>query len=110
MPAKAFTGASGITMKLRKWVIVTPIVLLLAGGGFVGYKVYQNYLAEQARLEEEKNRETLYVSSEEKTVEIEQRDGEGTLTLVRGTPVETRVVPLVIKENEDDEEGKEDSV
>lgn len=107
MPAKAFTGASGITMKLRKWVIVTPIVLLLAGGGFVGYKVYQNYLAEQARLEEEKKRETLYVSSEEKTVEIEQRDGEGTLTLVRGTPVETRVVPLVIKENEDDEEGKE---
>ena len=39
MPAWAFTGASGITMKLRKWVIVTPIVLLLAGGGFVGYKV-----------------------------------------------------------------------
>ena len=37
--------------------------------------------------------------------EIEQRDGEGTLTLVRGTPVETRVVPLVIKENEDDEDG-----
>jgi hypothetical protein len=51
----------------------------------------------------------LYVSSEEKSVEIERRDGEGTLTLVRGTPVETRVVPLIVKENEDDpdEEGKE---
>lgn len=97
-------------MKLKKSVIITPLVLaLLAGGGYFGFTKYQEYLAEQARLEEEKKRETLYVSSEEKTVEIERRDGEGTLTLVRGTPVETRVVPLIVKENEDDpdEEGKE---
>lgn len=96
-------------MRLKKKVLAIPAVLLLAGGGYFGYVKYQDYLAEQARLEEEKKRETLYVASEEKTVEIERRDGEGTLTLVRGTPVETRVVPLIVKENEDDkdEEGKE---
>ena len=96
-------------MKLKKKVLIVPAVLLLAGGGYFGYVKYQDYLAEQARIEEEKKRETLYVSSEEKTVEIERRDGEGTLTLVRGTPVETRVVPLIVKENEDDKDevGKE---
>lgn len=97
-------------MKLKKWVIATPVVLLLlAGGGYFGFTKYQEYLAEQARLEEEKKRETLYVASEEKTVEVFKREGEGSLTLVRGTPVETRVVPLIVKENEDDpdEEGKE---
>ena len=97
-------------MRLKKKVIIIPAVLaLLAGGGYFGYVKYQDYLAEQARLEEEKKRETLYVSSEEKTVEIMKRDGEGSLTLVRGTPLEVRVVPLIVKENEDDkeEEGKE---
>jgi hypothetical protein len=97
-------------MKLKKWVIATPVVLLLlGGGGYFGFTKYQEYLAEQARLEEEKKRETLYVASEEKTVEVFKREGEGSLTLVRGTPVETRVVPLIVKENEDDpdEEGKE---
>jgi len=97
-------------MKLKKWVIATPaVLLLLAGGGYFGFTKYQEYLAEQARLEEEKKRETLYVASEEKTVEVFKREGEGSLTLVRGTPVETRVVPLIVKENEDDpdEEGKE---
>lgn len=95
---------------MKKSAIIIPaVLLLLAGGGYFGFTKYQEYLAEQARLEEEKKRETLYVSSEEKSVEIERRDGEGTLTLVRGTPVETRVVPLIVKENEDDpdEEGKE---
>ena len=97
-------------MRLKKWVYITPVVLaLIAGGGYFGYTKYQAYLAEQARLEEEKKRETLYVSSDEKTVEIDRRDGEGSLTLVRGTPVETRVLPLVVKENEEDENevGKE---
>lgn len=96
-------------MKLRKWVVVTPIVLLLAGGGVFAFFKYQDYLAEQARLEEEKKREMLYVSSEDKAVEVQRRDGEGSITLVRGTEVETRVVPLIVKENEDDpdEEGKE---
>ncbi len=97
-------------MRLKKWVIITPVVLLLAaGGGYFGYTKYQEYLAEQARLEEEKKRETLYVSSEERTVDIVKREGEGSLTLVRGTPVETRVVPLIVKENEEDKDevGKE---
>ncbi|MDO4414410.1 MAG: putative glycoside hydrolase [Erysipelotrichaceae bacterium] len=97
-------------MRLKKWVYITPVVLaLIAGGGYFGYTKYQAYLAEQARLEEEKKRETLYVSSDEKTVKIDRRDGEGSLTLVRGTPVETRVLPLVVKENEEDENevGKE---
>ena len=95
-------------MRLKKWVYITPVVLaLIAGGGYFGYTKYQAYLAEQARLEEEKKRETLYVSSDEKTVEIDRRDGEGSLTLVRGTPVETRVLPLVVKENEEDENEDE---
>ena len=91
-------------MKLKKWVVITPAVLLLAGGGIFGFIKYREY---QARLEEEKKRETLYVASEEYTVEIPAREGEETLTLVRGTPVETRVVPLVVKEDKDDKEGKE---
>ena len=99
-------------MKMKKPVKIILVLLILAavaGGGYFAYTKYQDYLAEQARLEEEKKRETLYVASENYTVEIPQRDGEGTITLVRGTPVEVRVVPLIVKENEEDEEeeGKE---
>ena len=47
-------------MRLKKSVIIIPVVLaLLAGGGYFGYTKYQEYPAEQARLEEEKQRETL---------------------------------------------------
>ena len=88
-------------MKLRKWVYITPAVLLLAGGGIFGFMKYR------ARLEEEKKRETLYVASEDYTVEAKAREGEETLTLVRGTPVETRVLPLVVKENKEDKQGTE---
>ena len=88
-------------------IIVPAAVLLLAGGGYFGFTRYKAYQAEQARLEEEKKRETLYVASIDNTVEIPRRDGEGTTVLPRGTAVETRIVPLVVKENEEDETGKE---
>ena len=83
--------------KLRKGIIVIPAVLVLAAGGVFGYR---KYAEEMARQEELKKRETLYVSSEEKTVEIPQKDGEGSLTLSRGTPVEVRVVPYTVEEEE----------
>ena len=52
-------------MKLKKSVIITPLVLaLLAGGGYFGFTKYQEYLAEQARIEEEKKRETRIIESD----------------------------------------------
>ncbi len=88
-------------MKLKKRVLIIPAVLIAAGGGIFGFMKFREYQAEQERL---KQRETLYVSSEEKTVEIQRRDQEGTLELVRGTPVDVRVVPLQVKEEDTEKE------
>ena len=88
-------------MKLKKWIIALITLILLAAGGFFGWRFWSE---RQAQIEAEKQRETLYVSSAEKTVEIARRDGEGTLTLVRGTPLEVRVIPLSVKEENSDEE------
>ncbi len=87
-----------------------PVILVvLAAGGFFGFKAWQAWKEEQARIEAEKKREMLYVSSENLTEDAVLRDSEEneTLTLVRGTQVQARVVPLVVKENEQDETGKE---
>ncbi len=95
--------------KIRWGVILPVILLMLAAGGFFGFKAWQAWKTEQARIEAEKKREMLYVSSENLTEEAALRDSEEneTMTLVRGTQVEARVVPLVVKENEEDEEGTE---
>lgn len=105
-----------------RWGIIIPVILLLLGvGGFFGFKAYQAYQEEQARIEAEKKREILYVASADKTEEAQLRssveqvteeaeeteEAEPTVTLPRGTKVQVRVLPLVIKENESDEEGKE---
>lgn len=86
-------------MKQTKWLITAAGALLLAviAGGLL-LLLNQN--------KEDQSRETLYVSSAEKTVEIVSRDGEETLTVVRGMPLDVRIKPVVIKENKQDE-GKE---
>ena len=57
-----------------RWGIIIPVILLLLGaGGFFGFKAYQAYQEEQARIEAEKKREILYVASADKTEEAQLR-------------------------------------
>lgn len=91
------TEDSFMVRKLKKGIIIVPAVLALAAGGFFGYRWYSE---KKAWKEELKKRETLYVSSDQLTVQIANKETGETIDIPRGTQLEVRVVPYKDEETE----------
>lgn len=84
-------------MKVKLRILIVLVILVIVTGG-LSLKKYAEWKLDSSR-------EMMYASSAEKSFEIQRRDGEGSLTVIRGTPVEVREKPLTV--SGDDGQEKE---